>query len=206
MFELLNMCVPFEIRFLGSCVEEIGKHSYQELRGPAIIANDVERLSKDTSLQTGLLDDTTRHRVLIYISLLSARNCACANWFYKNLFRTDWIDEYFKGKYKDETVLDEFILLFTLGTHHPAFSFEQKRYFSDVLVNLLALKDSKKRISPKPNVFSYPPGFGYPTQKLPVRLFSIILFIYLQKCLGLLTNLCSILNYSFTLFKLFSYI
>lgn len=53
MYELLHMCVPFEVRFLGSCVEEIGKHSYQELRGPAIVANDLDKLSKEPALSQG---------------------------------------------------------------------------------------------------------------------------------------------------------
>lgn len=173
MFELLNMCVPFEVRFLGSCIEEIGKHSYQELRGCAIIANDVEKLSKDSSLQSSLLDEGTRHRVIIYISLLSARNCSCANWFYKNLFRTDKVEEYvLKKKCKEENVLSELLLLFTLGMHHPAFSFEQKRYFMSMLVELQEQKEGRKHIPLKPSVYSCPPGFGFPPQpKIPVSYF-----------------------------------
>lgn len=167
MFELLNMCIPFEVRFLGSCIEEIGKHSYQELRGPAIVANDLEKLSKDSSLQLGLLDETTRHRIVIYISLLSARNCSCANWYFKNLLKTDTVEEYLIKNSKDDAAINEFVLLYTLGVHHPAFSYEQKRFFSEVLLNLLAIKEGKKRISPKP-VYSYPPGFGYPTTQKPV--------------------------------------
>lgn len=171
MFELLNMCVPFEVRFLGSCIEEIGKHSYQELRGSAIIANDVEKLAKDATLQSGLLEEGTRHRVIIYISLLTARNCNCANWFYKNLFRTDRVEEFvLKKKCKDENVMSEMLLLFTLVMHHPAFSFEQKRYFMSMLVDLQEQKDGRKQAVPKASIYSCPPGFGYPTQpKMPVR-------------------------------------
>lgn len=190
MYELLNMCVPFEIRFLGTCVEEMGKHSYQELRGPAIVANDVEKLSKDTSLSQGLLDENTRHRVLLYISLLSARNCTCANWFYKTLFRTDGIeDSIVKGNCKDE-VLSELILLFTMNLHHPAFTFEQKQYFGRILSLLIEQKEKESRVPPKPHVFyNHPPGIMYPTPKVLVSIFKICCYISLYcKCL------CSQLN------------
>lgn len=170
MYEMLNMCVPFEVRFLGTCIEEIGKHSYQELRGPAIIANDVEKLSKDTSLAQGILDEHARHRVLLYISLLSARNCKCANWFYTNLFRTDWLEDYIvKGNFKDDNLQSELLLLFTMGVHHPAFSFEQKLFFGKMLSLLIEYRENQ--MSAKPSVFyaSHPPGISvYHTQKITV--------------------------------------
>lgn len=163
MFELLNMCLPFEIRFLGTCIEEIGKHSYQELRGPAILANDVEKLSKDTSLMSGLLDESTRHRTLIYISLLSARNCSCANWFYNTLLRTDWLEEQIvKGKCKDENLQSELLLLFTMALYHSAFAFEHKTYFGKMLLHLINQTEGKQVASVTSN-YCYPPGFGYPS-------------------------------------------
>ncbi|XP_068903366.1 uncharacterized protein [Tenebrio molitor] len=162
LYELLNMCIPFELRFLGSCIEEIGKHTYQELRGPAINANDLDKLSKDTSLSPGLLDENVRHRVLINLSLLSSRNYSVANWLYKNILRTDWLEDCIvKENLKDPNIQSEFLLLFVMALHHPAFTFEQKLYFNDILTRLIKLRESKKRISPKPPSFTYPPGFGF---------------------------------------------
>lgn len=172
MYELLNMCVPFEVRFLGTCVEEIGKHTYQELRGPAIIANDIEKLTKDSSLLQGIRDEHVRHRVLLYISLLSARNCKCANWLYKNLFRTDSLENYVvNGNCKDDNVQSELLLLFTMGLHHPAFSFEQKLFFGKMLASLMEYRDS--RVPMKPVFYPpHPPGISvYPTQKMTVSYF-----------------------------------
>ncbi|KAJ3655164.1 hypothetical protein Zmor_014301 [Zophobas morio] len=166
LYELLNMCIPFELRFLGSCIEEIGKHTYQELRGPAINANDLDRLSKDTSFTQGLLDETVRHRVLVYLSLLASRNYSVANWLYKNVLRTDWLEDCIvKGNLKDENVQSEFLLLFVMALHHPAFTFEQKLYFNTILTQLIEFREAKKRNSPKPSGYGYPPGFGYPTVK-----------------------------------------
>lgn len=170
MYELLNMCMPFEIRFMGSCIEEIGKHSYQELRGLTIIANDVEKLSKDSTLSNGLLDENTRSRVLLYISLLSARNCISANWLYKKLFRTAVFEDFIvKGNCKDDNLHSELLLLLTMGLHHPAFTFDQKSFFGMLLVHLIEQREGKKMMAVKPNAYCYPPGFGYPpTPIIPV--------------------------------------
>ncbi|CAH1960241.1 unnamed protein product [Acanthoscelides obtectus] len=164
LYELLNMCLPFELRFIGSCVEEIGKHTYQELRGPTITANDLEKLSKDPLLSHGILEETVRHRLLIYLSLLSSRNYSVSNWLYRKLLRTDHIEEYLvKEKGKDDMLHSEFLLLYTMALHHPAFTFEQKQFFSRVLSNLIDFKEN--RVSAKHSSLGYPPGFGYPTNK-----------------------------------------
>lgn len=166
LYDLLNMCLPFELRFLGSCVEEIGKHSYQELRGPAILANDYEKLSKDSTLNQSLNDDNVRHRILIYLSLLNSRNYVVANWLYKNYLRTECIEELVvKNNVKSESLLGEFLLLYTMALHHPAFTFEQKLYFSNVVTRLSEYKENRNRYSPKLGIYTYPPGFGYPAFK-----------------------------------------
>ncbi|XP_045470308.1 extensin isoform X3 [Harmonia axyridis] len=169
LYDLLNMCLPFELRFLGSCVEEIGKHTYQELRGPALLANDYEKLTKDTSLNQSLLDDNIRHRVLIYLSLLSSRNYTVANWLYKNFLRTECVEEFLlKTSVKSDNLLSEFLLLYTMALHHPAFTFEQKLFFGNLLNRLVDYKEHKNRFSPKPSMYGYPPGFGFPSFKATV--------------------------------------
>ncbi|KAK9870439.1 hypothetical protein WA026_008007 [Henosepilachna vigintioctopunctata] len=166
LYDLLNMCLPFELRFLGSCVEDIGKHTYQELRGPAILANDYDKLSKDTTLNQNLLDDSVRHRILIYLSLLTSRNYTIANWLYKSHLRTERVEEFLqKTNFKSEVLLSEFLLLYTMALHHPAFTFEQKLFFGNVLSRLMEYKEHKYRFCPKPNVYGYPPGFGFPVGK-----------------------------------------
>ncbi|VEN59956.1 unnamed protein product [Callosobruchus maculatus] len=164
LYELLNMCLPFELRFIGSCVEEIGKHTFQDFRGPEITANDLEKLNKDPLLSHGILEETVRHRLLIYLSLLSSRNYNVSNWLYRKLLRTEHIEEYLvKEKGNDDVLHSEFLLLYTMALHHPAFTFEQKQFFSRVLSNLIVFKEN--RVSAKHSSLGYPPGFGYPTHK-----------------------------------------
>ncbi|XP_023018443.1 uncharacterized protein isoform X2 [Leptinotarsa decemlineata] len=164
LYELLNMCLPFEIRFMGLRIEELGKHTYQDFRAATIIANDVEKLTKDTSFNQGIFNETVRSRVLIYLPLLSSRNYNVAAWFYRKLLRTDHVEEYLvKDKGVDEQLNSEFLLLFTMALHHPAFSLEHKLFFSRVLVSLINIREN--RISSKHTALGYPPGFGYPTQK-----------------------------------------
>jgi hypothetical protein len=163
LYELLNMCIPFELRFLGSCIEEIGKHTYQELRGPAINANDLDKLSKDTSLSPGLLDENVRHRVLINLSLLSSRNYSVANWLYKNILRTDWLEDCIvKENLKDPNIQSEFLLLFVMALHHPAFTFEQKLYFMIYSPDLSNLGKAKRGSHPNLLVLHTPQDSGLP--------------------------------------------
>lgn len=192
LYELLNMCVPFELRFIGTCVEEIGKHSYQELRGPTITANDLDKLSKDVSLTMGagaLLDECVRHRVLLYVALLSSRNYNVANWMYRTLLRTDYVDEFVRDKVlnggsgRDE-LQNEFLLLYTMSLYHPAFTFEQKQEFARFLEPLIECRDACERTNNSRHINhfptnnnsatsssssgscnSYPPGLGFPAKK-----------------------------------------
>lgn len=165
MYQLLNMCLPFEIRFLGSCIEEMGKHSFHELRGSTLTANDLEKLSKDVSLNQGILEETVRHRVLIYLSLISSRNYSVGSWLYKKLLRTEAIEEYIvKGQVTDEMLHTEFLLLYTMALYHPAFTFEHKQFFSKIVIGLNDIREN--RVSAKHIALGYPPGFGYPTQKV----------------------------------------
>ncbi|XP_022908413.1 uncharacterized protein [Onthophagus taurus] len=164
MHDLLNICMPYELRFIGSCLEEIGKHTYQELRGVTLIANDVDKLAKDNllNLSTGLLDEVTRNRAVLHLSLLSSRNCVGADWLFKSLFRTEVFEDFIvKGNCKDESLQNEFLLLLTMGVHHPAFTFDQKYFLGRLIERLLEQKEHRNEATPKISNFCIPPGFPY---------------------------------------------
>lgn len=167
MCSLLNMCIPFELRFVGSCIEEKGKHDYQELRGAAITANDMDKLAKELSVSKGVAETCTRHRLTIYLSLLQSHNYNCANWIYINLLRSESVDNLMGNSnyLKDVSVHSELLLLYTLALNHPAFTFEQKSYFGEVISRL---SESEIPVQPVPIPPPCPPGLGYFKQPLPV--------------------------------------
>ena len=175
MHDLLNMCLPYEIRFIGTCVEEMGKQNYQELCGHTSVVNDPEKLAKDGVISPGLLDETARSRVVLYLSLLSSKNYSSANWIF-NRFRTELEECINRGNVKDDSVQSELLLLLTIGLHHPAFTFYHKTNFARLVLELIEQREERKSSTFKPHVRYYPPGLGYPTaQNNSVRL-SILCF------------------------------
>lgn len=124
----------------------------------------------------GLLEKGVRHRVLIYLSLLSSRNCQCATWLYKALLRSDALETFIlKENVKDESLHSELLLLFTMGLYHPAFTFEQKSYIGGMLVVLVQQWDQRERglhASPRP-FSSYPPGLGIQQAQEPCVSFGV---------------------------------
>lgn len=185
MCSLLNMCIPFELRYLGTCIEEQGKHDYQELRGAAITANNIDKLAKDFTTFKGLLDKCARHRLTIYLSLLQSRNYCCANWIYNSLMRTESVDTYLANNnfFKDVNLHAELLLLFTLALNHPAFTFEQKRYFGDVVSRLAITEPDVPVQQSTLNLPPCPPGLGYikpPLQVCHFFIYFIIITSFLQ--------------------------
>lgn len=159
LYELLNMCVPFELRFLGTCVEEIGKRTYQELLTPTDTANSLDKLKKDALFNQGVCEESVRHRLLLSLSLLTSRNVNVAEWLYKKLLRTDYVDDGIICEIsKSEVLQSEFLLMYTMALYHPAFNFDQKQDFYTVLARLIDIRE--KRIM-KTAGYDCPPGFGY---------------------------------------------
>ncbi|CAG9771953.1 unnamed protein product [Ceutorhynchus assimilis] len=160
--EFITMCLPFELRFVGSFMEELGKHSYQELRQPAFTANDVDKLEKDATLKSlTLYDQEGRHRILLNVALLKSRNYNAANWHSKNFLRTDYIEDLVIKEKANETIQNELLTLYTMASRHPAFSFEQKVFFQRVLGHLFELRESRLS-SIRLQQCRYPPGFDAP--------------------------------------------
>lgn len=147
---LLNMCIPFELRFVGTFVETIGKHSYQELRGAELKANNPSEIAAEVAQShNGLSDGTFRRKVTLYLSLLHSYNHSCAKGIYDILTSSDLGDILSRcGEANspsatsthtsaDGNILEELLLLFTMAINHPAFTFEQYTGLGKVLMQLL---------------------------------------------------------------------
>ncbi|KAK9509851.1 hypothetical protein O3M35_004752 [Rhynocoris fuscipes] len=148
MCSLLNLCLPFELRFLGTCLEHLGKRDFHELRQSENEANSVSELNSP-DLQC-LTSQQVRTKLAVYVSLLYSCNYTCSNSIYKILTKSEDIHSLLQTA-ADDTALDELLLIYTLAINHPAFSFEQKltleKIFSQLLEEERIIRQSNGRNS-----------------------------------------------------------
>ncbi|XP_055381945.1 probable serine/threonine-protein kinase DDB_G0267686 [Condylostylus longicornis] len=139
MCTLLNMCLPFELRFLGTCLEELGRRDSQELRGIELRVNNPQELSSDiASCQSGEPTDLKiRRKMALYLALIRACNRSCVNELFKTL--DSWGELDFQ-KLSDVDTLHELLLVYSMATNHPVFSFEQRFKCNEIF---LKIQDNK---------------------------------------------------------------
>ena len=127
MCGLLDLCHPFEIRYLGTFIEEIGRKDYAALKAHEEKANQSESRS-----DLGDLDqETDRSRLTISLTLLASGNSRVASVIYDIL--SDYMDTFLKHDGVRTTTsrgqfstIQEYMLVLILAVSHPAFSIEQK--------------------------------------------------------------------------------
>ncbi|ROL43783.1 Zinc finger CCHC domain-containing protein 2 [Anabarilius grahami] len=115
---LLHMCQPLELRYLGACLEDLARRDFTVLRDFEIRANcpaDLEGL-------VDVSDPVVLSKLLVYLSLLGSKSRECAAILFRTLSR---MDAGMCAEPLPETV-DQLLLLFTMGSLHPAFSFHQR--------------------------------------------------------------------------------
>uniref|UniRef100_A0AAQ6IPB9 CCHC-type domain-containing protein n=1 Tax=Anabas testudineus TaxID=64144 RepID=A0AAQ6IPB9_ANATE len=120
---LLDLCVPIELRFLGSCLEDLARKDYHSLRDAEIKANN----SADLSGLTNITDEVVRSKLLVSLSLLGSDNREAARVLYRTLTHIDTVINNYGLALNDGRTGEEFLLLFTMASNHPAFSFHQKQ-------------------------------------------------------------------------------
>ncbi|XP_041101192.1 zinc finger CCHC domain-containing protein 2-like [Polyodon spathula] len=85
MCGLLHMCQPLELRFLGSCLEDLARKDFHILRDSEIRANG----PNDLSLLTDVSDPVIRSKLLVCMSLLRSENSECAGILFRILSHVD---------------------------------------------------------------------------------------------------------------------
>ncbi|XP_049867321.1 uncharacterized protein LOC126367696 isoform X2 [Pectinophora gossypiella] len=150
MCTLLNMCLPFELRFIGTYLEELGKRDFQELRGAELRANNPTDLAAD--IGGANTDPRTRRKMALYVSLLRSCNFACATTLYNAMVSLEQ-SGLLKGLYGD--LLEEILLLYTMALHHPAFTFDQKSHFGEILEKL-KVEDQRIQFQEQPEHINAP--------------------------------------------------
>ncbi|XP_029377951.1 zinc finger CCHC domain-containing protein 14 isoform X2 [Echeneis naucrates] len=120
---LLDLCVPVELRFLGSCLEDLARKDYHSLRDAEIKANN----PADLSGLTNITDEVVRSKLLVSLALLGSDNRDAAGVLYRTLTHTDTVINNYGLALNDGRTEEQFLLLFTMASNHPAFSFHQKQ-------------------------------------------------------------------------------
>ena len=127
---MLHLCFPLELRFLGSCIEELARKDYSYLRDAEIKANTPQEIQQ----MRDVTDKVTRSKMIVTLALLSSNNCECAKLLY-DLLNVDIIEllESMRS-FLDEKIADEFLLLLTMAANHPAFDFQMKNRMSQLYI------------------------------------------------------------------------
>lgn len=135
---LLQLCTPLELRFLGTCVEDLAKKDFVSLREEELKSNDSAHLR--TLIECSVFDDRTRSKLLFAVSLLYSLNTVCAHALYEVLGRVqsqliEALDGT-KDRPLDHRIAEDILLLFTMAANHPAFTFSERQQLYSMFKNV----------------------------------------------------------------------
>jgi hypothetical protein len=125
---LLHLCFPLELRFIGSCIEELARKDYNYLRDAEIKANTVQ----EVLTMQDISDKVTRSKMIVTLALLTSTNQECARLLYDTL-KIDIVNILNSTKALDDIIADEYLLLLTMASNHPAFDFLMKTIMNEQL-------------------------------------------------------------------------
>uniref|UniRef100_A0A8C4R4N8 Zinc finger CCHC domain-containing protein 2 n=1 Tax=Eptatretus burgeri TaxID=7764 RepID=A0A8C4R4N8_EPTBU len=119
---LLDLCNPLELRFLASCLEELARKDYHSLKDAETKGNS----TADLANLTNLTDEVVRSKLIVSVALLYSDNREAASVLFSILTYIDTIMHNYGLQLLGRTG-DEFLLLYTMASNHPAFTFHQKQ-------------------------------------------------------------------------------
>ncbi|RNA36532.1 zinc finger CCHC domain-containing 14 [Brachionus plicatilis] len=129
---MLHLCFPLELRFLGSCIEELARKDYLYLKDAELKANSIQEIQQFKDI----CDKITRSKMIVTLALLASNNYECARLLFEflNVDICLTIDK-MKLIYMDAKIADEFLLLLTMAANHPAFDFQMKTKMSHLYIS-----------------------------------------------------------------------
>ena len=134
---LLQLCNPQELRFIGSCVEDLAKKDFVSLREDEIRSNDPSHLR--TLSDPDIFDERTRSRLIFSVSLLYSLNTMCAHVIFEiltqivpKISQEQAHDPDRNSTQLDHIIAEDVVLLFTMAANHPAFTFSERQQLYDL--------------------------------------------------------------------------
>ncbi|XP_008166845.2 zinc finger CCHC domain-containing protein 14 [Chrysemys picta bellii] len=152
---LLDLCIPLELRFLGACLEDLARKDYHSLRDSEIKANN----PADLGSLTNLTDEVVRSKLLVSLALLGSAHREAAGVLFRTLTHIDSVINNYGLQLNEGRTGDEFLLLFTMASNHPAFSFHQKQVLRQELTqiqNIMASTSKNPSIPALSTMATYP--------------------------------------------------
>ncbi|CAF1192780.1 unnamed protein product [Rotaria sordida] len=151
LYGLLHLCQPLELRYLGTCLEEIARKDYEYLyhaeqktnhlssSTTSSVSSNNEQIDVLSDEKLDLTDQFTRAHAIVDIALLWAKNRACAIRLFRRLKASEsvkLVDMLLERDDLDERTMDEILIIFCLAANHPAFSFDMRTQMSQILKEL----------------------------------------------------------------------
>ena len=148
---LLHICLPLELRFVGSVLEDLAKKDYLYLRDKEIKANTYHDVDKNQS--NSLADPCLRAKFLLTLALMKSSNFQCAEVVYRILKSAENQFHNLSGSIlHNKQATDEIELILMMAVHHPAFKFSQKQEIGQIQKHF---QDSIDELSLHPRKVGY---------------------------------------------------
>ncbi|GFR85565.1 zinc finger CCHC domain-containing protein 2 [Elysia marginata] len=127
MCALLHMCLPLELRFIGSVLEDLARKDFHLLRDAEIKANQRNDFSNNP---TSIDDPNLRSKISIALALMNSTNSSCADIIFRILeSQVDVLLQLLRNK----DVAEQISLILTMAVYHPAFKFYQRNRLGEIL-------------------------------------------------------------------------
>ena len=128
MCALLDMCLPLELRFIGSVLEDLARKDFHHLRDAEVRANQRNDLANNPT--HNIEDPQLRTKLSITLALMNSTNSSCAAIIFKILdSQVDGLLQLLRNK----DVAEQVSLILTMAVHHPAFTFYQRLQLGETL-------------------------------------------------------------------------
>ena len=126
MCGMLQMCLPMELRFIGSYVEDLAKKDFHQLRESEGKANNRHELSRFSETNGRVF----RTKMAVYLALMHSSNRSCSNIIFK-LLEKHVCEALTVIDSMDSLTIHSILLVLSMAMNHPAFTFHQKSRMYD---------------------------------------------------------------------------
>lgn len=126
---ILHLCLPLELRFIGTCIEDLARKDFNYLLDAEVKANTLAEVSTIEDIS----DRVQRSKLIVTLALLYSSNHDCARKIFE-LIKCDSLGFITNDKNEfDDKIADEYLLVLTMAANHPAFEFIMKTVISNQL-------------------------------------------------------------------------